>query len=56
MLENYNKVSMAFDELENIKVINNEPFLLEVMDNNIKYEFFIRINRKAEKLLVFGSK
>lgn len=55
MFEFYEKVSTTFNKIRDIEMQDNNPFLLEIVNNGVKYEFFVRINRKSKILLVFGS-
>ncbi|GAA0421770.1 hypothetical protein GCM10008934_10290 [Virgibacillus salarius] len=55
MFNEHQSIQTDYKDLSNAKFNTTKPFLLVVNKNGVKYEFFIRINKKSPKLLIFGS-
>lgn len=55
MFNEFYKISINFKELKTHKLIFENPFLLEIKKNDIKYEFLIRLKKNSNKLIVLGS-
>lgn len=55
MFNEYKKIHTEFDDIPKLEITTKKPFLLEVNKNGVKYEFFVRINKKSSKLLILGS-
>lgn len=55
MLENYQKITITYDQLNAFQFPSAQPFILTVVWNGVKFDFLIRIKPKASHLLILGS-
>lgn len=55
MVEQYNKIHTPYNEIMNLTLPKNEPFILSVERNGILFEFLIRLKESTNKIIIFGS-
>jgi len=55
MLENYPKVTIPYSQLGGFRYSSNEPFILTVEWDGVKFDFLIRIRERSSHLLILGS-
>lgn len=54
-MESYQKIRLAHDQLDTLQLPLQDPVILTVDWNGVKYEFLIRINPNSSHLVVMGS-
>ncbi|RKL68185.1 glycosyl transferase family 2 [Salipaludibacillus neizhouensis] len=56
MIDKLKKVSVDYAQLTDSIFPNyNEPIVLEVVKDSVKFEFLIRLNKESDRTIVFGS-
>ncbi|MFK4417345.1 hypothetical protein ABH961_005949 [Bacillus sp. RC251] len=55
MLDQYKKIKISYEQLDQIQFNMLDPFILDVEWDEVHYEFLIRIKTNASNVLIFGS-
>lgn len=55
MLAKKSKIATNIERLKNTTLPLGKPFLLEIVWDDVKYEFFIRLRKHSDRIFVFGS-
>ena len=50
-----NKLTCNYDEINQLKLPFNKQVILEVLKDDVKYEFLLNLKIDSKKLLVFSS-
>ena len=55
LVNNYKKIQLLYEDLNNTNLTYNEPYILTVERDGVLFDFLIRINENSNKAVVFGS-
>jgi hypothetical protein len=51
----YNKISINFDDIHNVNVDYDNPFIMEVTYDGVKFEYLINLSPNTDKIIVLSS-
>ncbi|WP_327987312.1 hypothetical protein [Geobacillus thermodenitrificans] len=55
MIETLKRIETTRLDLQSVDLIFDEPFLLTVVWDKVRFDFYMRLKKKAENLFVFGN-
>ncbi|TYR81532.1 glycosyl transferase family 2 [Priestia megaterium] len=55
MIENYPKINIRYDQVDDVVFIKNKPFILAVEWKGVLFEFLIRLKEDSSNVIIFGS-